>query len=130
MRMEQSSMLFPATIISILHALWSGLRWMQHVHSASITFSREVNRYKGKKYKPPISGFFYPQFVCLYVQKVEAERGKLLLIFIDNYLQQLVNWASFSVLRPFGVALLLFIPLYELLIVRMQKWSNWYAGLT
>lgn len=49
MRMEQSSMLYPATIISILHALWNGLRWMQHVLSASTTFSREMNRYEERE---------------------------------------------------------------------------------
>ena len=66
MRMEQSSMLFPATIISILHALWSGLRWMQLVHSASTTFSREVNRYKGKNIGTPNIWVLLPT-ICLFV---------------------------------------------------------------
>jgi len=48
MRMEQNSMHSLATIISMQRALWNGLRWMQHVLSASTTFSREMNRYEEK----------------------------------------------------------------------------------
>lgn len=67
MRMVQSSILFPATIIFILRVLWNGWRWMQHVHCASLTFSREVNRYEEKTGTPFCLGsWIHNLLVCLY----------------------------------------------------------------
>ena len=88
MRMEQSSMLFPATIISILHALRNGLRWMQLVRSASSTFSRETNRYEGKIWTPKSLGSStHNLFVCMYRklrQKEESFSKYLLTIGYSN----------------------------------------------
>jgi len=86
MRMEQNSMHSLATIISMLHALWNGLRWMQHVLSASSTFSREMNKHEENTRRHSIQLGWCPpthrSSSC--TEETEAEGKKLLQIPVKN----------------------------------------------
>lgn len=96
MRTVQSFMLSPVIIISIPHALWSGLRWMRHVLSASTIFSREMNRYKKGSLEHSV-----------YTKETKAVRTKLLgTLFLQNELPHL----AFALLFMFTGLVELFFP--------------------
>lgn len=124
--MERSSMLYPATIIFMLHALWNGLRWMQHVLSANSIFSREMTRYEWRKQKDWTQNDVYvPKLICMYRRnrggRIERSFSKLFLRM--SYHMWL---ATFMFYCPLGVCLFI-MPMCESFQAPVQNWSNWSA---